>query len=126
MGIRAYDGHPNGGIAWGRMSSQSKESMPMEKKPGFRVWRKVDKRVYIGTQPAQGIRAQESSKKKKKKVSKLAGNCQVSIERQIPHWVKSGIPKRNRSYRARSLVTYRETGQISEYIEKKESQVSRC
>lgn len=39
----------------------------MEKKPGFRVWRKVDKRVYIGTQPAQGIRAQESSKKKKKK-----------------------------------------------------------
>ena len=73
MGIRAYDGHPNGGIAWGRMSSQSKESMPMEKKPGFRVWRKVDKRVYIGTQPAQGIRAQESSKKKKKRYPSWLG-----------------------------------------------------
>lgn len=61
-GIRAcvgYSGHPHGGAAWGMMSHLSKESVPMEKRRGFRVLRTGESRVHAGRAPAQRIRDQE-------------------------------------------------------------------
>ena len=106
-----YSRHPHGGAAWGTMSHLSKESVPMEKRRGFRVLRKGENGVHM-----EGHQHRESETKSDEKVSELAGNWHFSMERKPSHRVKGGIPKRESSYGDRSLIIHRGIIQISEYV----------
>ena len=108
-----YSGHPHGGAAWGMMSHLSKESVPMEKRRGFRVLRNG---IH-----AEGRPRRESETKSDEKLSELAGNWQFSPERKPSHRVKGGVPTRERSHGGRSVIIHRGIVQISEYIKKNES-----
>ena len=106
-----YSRHPHGGAAWGTMSHLSKESVPMEKRRGFRVLRKGENGVHM-----EGHQHRESETKSDEKVSELAGNWHFSTERKPSHRVKGGIPKRESSSGDRSLIIHRGIIQISEYV----------
>lgn len=110
-----YSGHPHGGAAWGTMSHLSKESVPMEKRRGFRVSRKGENSVQL-----EGHQHRESETKSDEKVSELAGNQQFSTERKPSHRIKGGIPKRGSTYSDRSLIIHRGIIQISEYVKNNE------